>query len=581
MELGRNEETRRARRAAVVALAGLVVLAAALRLVGIGYLLPEIMNRDGLVLARQVEILRGGGLRPEDDPWHFGFYPHLMARIAALWPETTPTPAVPIALERHLDLASAPWIQLRAVSVLLALLAIPATYLLARRFVGRASALFAAALVATSLHHIVLSIQEKPHAAATSLVTIALVAALRLRRKPDVVAYLVVGLTAGLALGTLQTAGVCVLAVAAAFLLRRRTPESASGAWILATAGIVVACSLALYPFFLGPPAAEAGPGATAATTGIFGFGRHVLAGLGGARVRKLLGATFGLDPLLVGSAGIGIVLAVVAICRDPSRLRAMFRGDLGVLLALAVPCAAVLLSYRETLVRFFLPFLPLLACLAGYAHGRAREAWLARREARPRGNVGFSLLSAALLAVPLVPAVHFARIRTRPSPMEEAASWVEAHVPAEETVVVVPRHDLPLLLDEAAIAWNTRVPGRSIWSDYLAAAPPASLLGTRRRILVEPGERPRSRTDLQDDPVAYLEKAGARTLVVELSGWPSGCFRDRLPLAARISPASDDDGRGRGVVLWGTGFDPLRPSVQAILELRTLGTAVEIYRLR
>jgi hypothetical protein len=203
------------------ALTGLLVLGAALRLVGIGYLLPEVINRDGMVLRKQVEILRGGPATPESHPWYYGFYPHVMARIAVLVPEETSKPDGPVDLARHLELASAPWVRLRIVSALLSLLAIPATYLLGRRFLDRGGALFAAALVATSLHHIVLAIQEKPHATATSFIAIALVSASRLRRRPDIFAYLACGAAVGLALGSLQTAGACLFAAGAAFQLRR------------------------------------------------------------------------------------------------------------------------------------------------------------------------------------------------------------------------------------------------------------------------------------------------------------------------------------------------------------------------
>jgi len=132
---------------------------------------------------------------------------------------------------------------------------------------------------------------------------------------------------------------------------------------------------------------------------------------------------------------------------------------------------------------------------------------------------------------------------------------------------------------------WIAATHGRNSATEYFAAylsrVPRETLIGERRRVLVEPGERPASREALRDDPVAYLRAAGAKTIVFDLSGWPSGMLADRLDLAARISPAADDDGKSRGVVLWGTGYDPLRPSAARILGLRSVGTAIEIYRLR
>lgn len=562
---------RPAARGTAAALALLLVLGAGLRLVGIGYLLPEVMNRDGMVVVRQVEILRGGPATPETDPWHYGFYPHVMARIATLVPAETSRPSGPASLEEHLALASAPWIRLRIVSALLSLLAVPATYLLGRRFLDRGGALFAAALVATSLHHIVLALQEKPHATATSFIAIALVAATSLRRKPDLRAYLLAGVAAGLAVGSLQTGAACLFAVAAAFLLRREEAAGrASRAWILATVAIVAASVRFFYPFFF--RASSGAVRSSESTTSVGGFAHMLAEGFGSARITKILAALFGLDPLVVVLAVLGVLLWAIAIARSRERRLESSRGDLPILLAFATPYLVVLLCFRETLVRFCLPLLPLLAIAAGYGFRRATARW-------PKGaSIAIAVL---LLAIPTWPAVHFARIRTRPSPLAEAARWVEANVPREERVVVVPHYDLPLLLTDDAIASNTRDHDQTIWSEYLSKVPPETLVGERREIRVEPGERPRSREDLRDDPVGYLRASGSSTIVFDLSGWPSGMLADRLELIARISPAEVDDGKGRGVVLWGTGYDPLRPSASRILDLRSIGTAVEIYRLR
>mgnify|MGYP006390664829 CR=1 FL=1 len=48
----------------------------------------------------------------------------------------------------------------------------------------------------------------------------------------------------------------------------------------------------------------------------------------------------------------------------------------------------------------------------------------------------------------------------------------------------------------------------------------------------------------------------------------------------ARISPAREDSPAERGLVLFGTGFDPLAPSALRILAMRSLGTAVEVYEI-
>jgi hypothetical protein len=292
--------------------------------------------------------------------------------------------------------------------------------------------------------------------------------------------------------------------------------------------------------------------------------------GFGSARITKIPDAPRA-DPLVVVAAALGVLLWTIEIVRSRER-RSRARAAICRSCSPRDALPRRLLCFRETPVRFRLPLLPLLAIAAGYAFQRATARL-------PKGaSIALAVL---LLAIPTWPAVHFARIRTRPSPLDEAARWVETNVPREERVVVVPHYDLPLLLTDDAIASNTRDADQTIWSAYLSKVPRGTLVGERRKILVEPGERPRSREDLRDDPVGYLRACGSSTIVFDLSGWPSGMLADRLELVARISPAKVDDGKGRGVVLWGTGYDPLRPSASRILDLRSIGTAVEIYRLR
>src|SRR5690349_17334332 len=104
-------DVQRGRRLAEAAVLAAIVLAGLwLRLAGIGYLLPSVMNRDGMVLLRQVEVLRGGPRSIDGDAWRYGFYPHLMARLGTLLPEEPPARG-PAPLARHLELASAPWIR--------------------------------------------------------------------------------------------------------------------------------------------------------------------------------------------------------------------------------------------------------------------------------------------------------------------------------------------------------------------------------------------------------------------------------------------------------------------------------------
>jgi len=559
------------RRVALLLLALLTLGALLLRASGIDYLLPEVMNRDGLVVVRQVEFFRTHAQQAGDPASWNAAYPHLMARIAALIPAASPPHAGALSLEEHLALARVPWTELRWISIVLSLLAVPGTYLLARRFLDRAGSLFSAALLATSLHHVCLSIQEKPHAASTSFVLLALLAALRLRRKPDFLAYLLCGATAALSIGMLHSGFVAVLPIAAAFLLRERRTPGASAWWILGVIACAAISVRALYPFFfegLRDPIPESMP---AAGPDAAGFAGRILGALHGAPLGRLLSAVLALDPVLVLLGAAGIALA----CARPR-----IRGDHVVLLSLAVPCLAVLALFQGTLVRFFLPLYPLLACAAGYAFVRARDliALLARGPAA-RAALAW-MLGCALVSIPLAPAWHFARIRREPGPLREAARWIVEHVDPAETVVVVPNVDLGLFTTADAISQNSLQPWRTIWSEYLAGVHSEDLEGTRHSILIEPGQRPKSRKDLVSDPLGYLKRYRARWLVIDLSGGGQRILRGLAERVARFSPAPADQPGVRGLVLFGTGYDPLAPSASRILAMRSLGTSVEIYRV-
>jgi len=523
------------------------------------------MNRDGLVVVRQVEHFRSGGPVPADAAWWYASYPHLMARFAALLPAAAAPHTGPLSLEEHLALARAPWIELRWISILFSLLAVPGTYLLGRRFLDRGGALFAAALVATSLHHVCLSIQEKPHAASASLVLFALLAALRLRRKPDLRSYLLCGVAAALSIGMLHSGVIAVLPIAAAFLLRDRKSSRASAWWILAVLAIAAVAVRALYPFFfegmrdpIPDSMAAAGPDAA-------GFAEKIATGLRGAPIGRILLAIFALDPLL-------LVLGAVGIAFSCARRR--FHRDLAVALALAIPCVLVLASFRGTLVRFFLPLYPLLACAAACAFVRARD------RLAPRGAALGPALACVLVAIPLVPAWHFARIRREPGPLREASRWIAEHVDPADTVVVVPNVDLALPTTADAISLNALQPWRTIWTEYLADVHSEDLEGTRWPILIEPGRRPESRRELGSDPLGYARRYRARWLVLDLSGGGEQLFHGRAERVARFSPAREDSPAERGLVLFGTGFDPLAPSALRVLAMRSLGTAVEIYAI-
>lgn len=544
----------------------------ALRWVGIDYQLPELVNFDGLVVVEQTARLRAGGDATGMGSVPLHSYPLFLAWLASLLPAPQAPAGGLQTLNDLIQLANAPWVQARALSCLLALLSIPWTYALARRTLERLPAVFAAGLVTTSILHITLAIQEKPHAAAASLDLLALLAALRMARKPTLGSYVAAGLAAGAAVAMLHSAAICIPALLMAYWLRERGLRWASPLWFglsLALVGIAVVLS---YPFFFGESwnndeYPEPGPS-------LGDFSSFLLRMSDGSQTVKMLGSFFMHEPVLFTLGVSGLLFGALRVVRSRSWRPSQHR-EAWIVGAFVVPYLVVLLFYSQTLLRFYLPFVPLLAWSAGDLFQRAVQ-----RSHGYRATPGLRVAAVALLlALTAWPATHLAWIRTQPSPLEQAARWVEEHVDPKEVVVVVPYCDLPLLYNPLAAHANRSHSFRSPWSDFQRTHPIQHAELKRHTILVEPGKRPESRMQFQRDPMGYARQFKASYLVFGLAGAPAGLLEGRAECVARFTPGIDDPD-ARGLSFAGKGTDRLAPTVHRILSMRTFGTGVEIYRV-
>ena len=135
-----DRSTRRGAVYAALALVLLVVVAFALRVRGLDSSLPHAPELHERVFFAQVSLLESGAEHPERE-LDFGFYPQFVARLCTWFPATQP--AEPHTLGEHLAAAAVPRLHIRWVSMLLSLVILPATYLVARRFVARGTALLA------------------------------------------------------------------------------------------------------------------------------------------------------------------------------------------------------------------------------------------------------------------------------------------------------------------------------------------------------------------------------------------------------------------------------------------------------
>jgi hypothetical protein len=412
----------------------IVVAAALLRFSGLDRLQPHQPEPDSF-LVLQAELLREGR-QPDIQQSEKGYYayPLVLAHVLALVPAAEANSA---NVAEHVAVASSEYVRARWLVAALALLLVPVTWLLARRFVDPLAALLAALLVATSLLHLYFSQQARHHAPQASFALVALLAALQLRSRPTWRGYFVASAMAMLALGTLHSGWFALLPVLAAHSLRRRDAPRAPW-WALAVP--IAACAAAWFGFY---------PRSDALTEhgGAYDEGGHTL------YLRDLDFSGFATSARILWESEPGLtVLAAIGALWILGGARAAWRAasedrrrDLLVVLAYALPYAAALAAYKETCDRMLLPLVPFLALLGGVAASRA--AATVSSALRP-------VLLASAVAVPVFGALRYATVRGAPDTVEQCSAWIESHVAdARERILVSPGLTLPLASDAEALA--------------------------------------------------------------------------------------------------------------------------------
>jgi hypothetical protein len=573
-------------------LALLTLAALALRLRGIGHGLPVAVEQD-CKIPHQVELLERRDPGWKTDP-EFRWYPLLVAQIASAAGATEPAPR-DAPLEEHLAAASAPQLKVRVCVALLASLLVPGTYLLARRFLGPAPSLFAAAVVAASLLHANFSQQSRPHAVAGFTFLAAVLGALRLRRRGDATGFGLAGLGAALAIGTLQS-GIAVLpAAVVAFALRevrgRRRWLDWRAVALLAPLALAVPF---FYPFAVwGERAPRAASGRVAQRFLEFHAGPRLeidvgehrifldeFAGRGFAELARILASH---EPVLAALALLGITawLARGRAARaavDPGR-----RRDFAVALAFALPYALALGLYSRTYERFAIPLLPYLACGAAFAASAAARRW--PRLARARVAVP---LAAAALALPAYATWRLGSIRSAPHTTELATDWVRAHATPDDDIALWPQLDLRLARrPEGFASWMGDISKQFtwVWSRYQALLPDGH--GP------EPLWRLRWWTpklkQMVDDPDGYVREQGGRWVVIEVytqnRTHPAGtrareALQRAATLVARFSPDARDGYSEHPLGYQDETSVPPPCFLARVLQAERAGPVIEIYRL-
>lgn len=575
------------RRAAAGALLLLFAAAIALRLGGLDYLLPHTPEPDAYVV-EQARILRAGVPEEALESRVWGKYPHLLARILALRPAPEPPPEPPSRqnLEDHLRAASAPMLEGRRLAAWLSALAVPLTWLLARRFYGPWEALLPAALVATSLLHLFFSQQARPHGPLATLTLAALLGALHVRRSGGAPrAWLLASLLAALALACLHNGAAAYPPLLAAHLLAgggRRWRLLWKPALALLPGLLILPL---FYPFFFGP-VGESGV--------VLGSGDLTQSGHrlrlswfnGGGFAVIFRDALLAFDPVLLALLLAGAVLAAAGLRRRGRPADRPDRGDLLVVLAFALPYFLAVGLFEKSFERFVLPLLPpfaLLAALPLVRLGRARG---------PRWGV---LAAAVALLGPALLCARKLQLNCADDTLERAADWLAVHAPPwEGRLLLDPRLCLPVLarIEDPGKREGEFLMNRVPWRDHLERHPPRTpsrqvydvrvietrpqrpgLLNSRVDGRLSPGVK----RDLRDDLVAARGRYAAVRLPAE-EGRVTPIGQVIEPLAerlVRISPALDPARPGAN-----EGYEK-EPMVLRLLRTRAWGPGLEIFEMR
>mgnify|MGYP001238726301 CR=1 FL=1 len=574
-----------------ILLAALLCAGAALRLWGIDHGQPHTRERDAH-MAYHAQLLREG-YQPPDPHNNDNQYPSLLPWVLSLTPG--PAPAAPSAsLDEHLDAASALFVQSRIEMALVSVSAIALTFALARSFMSNAWALLAAGLMASSFLTQYFAQQARPHAAVSAIYLAAVLACMRLAKRPTLFSYALATSACALAIGSLHSglATLAPLVVACLFAALYVVHEPASRLYRRLLAAPVLAaltCALAFPLFyrylFRDRTDTDFDRVVFDGTHLVWGDHRVGLVDFAGGGSLIVLRTLWFNDPALL----VLLALAVaVAVARKLPIYRPYERwSDFWVAFAFAGPYLLLIALFARTYERFVLPLVPYFAVFAswGLAHLAGRGAG-ARKLA--------SAVAAAALLFSAISVTRLAWLRAQPDSLELAAQWITSQLdPNSDRVYCVPTMDLPLARsDDSLFPSDKRPPGRhSRWGVYQTQLGPGVLPVPRwdvRYIAPRP-DLGYPFAKLESDPQGFLRALGAGYYVIDASRMPARPLFTDLPRlltelggerVARFEPNDDDFGRGWSLPYEDEQIEGWPNVVRRVLGARCVGPVVEIYRV-
>ncbi len=534
-----------------LALLALIFLALALRLRGLDFLLP-FQGEPDADLVMQVALFEGAQVHPEQAP-QYARYPHLISRAVTLFTVGDRDSVRLPDLDRYPEQTAAAYVRVRWVVALLSLLAVPATWLLARIYLPPAWSLLAASAMVTSLLALWFAQEARPHAGSMALPALAVVSCVALRRRGSLGAYILAGMACGVATGGLQS-GIAVLLplLAAHFSVDRPRPWHAQ-ARLLVSLAITALCIRVFYPFFFATDGVEKVPVALAGKLLNLGGHKIFLNLFNGSGLPKVWWDLWSYDPALFLGSMLGIGAWVVQRTARHPTVRAN-RADQLVVLAYAIPYFTVIALYQRSYQRFLLPLLPFLACLSAY--GLLFTVRQLSRHLGSAGRVAAGLLIALWLGFPALAAERLTHARAAPSTIELAGVWLRRHAtPGTNRVALGPSFRLPLPEAPCVVF---AIPASDL--PQIARAPRGYL------------------ASLRADYVAIeVFAAGRRNPAL-------GMLRDTLAqmasLAVRLSPDGDPMRSEQPISFQDDEVPDRDHASTRILQARRVGPVIEIYRM-
>ncbi len=425
-------------------LVGLTAVAFALRASGARFGLPDYVYHpdEPAIVERAAAMLRTGNLNPKWFDYPSGYlYVQLLTQILY----------VLVGATRGL-IGQVPQFTLpqfyfagRLTTAFLGTILVPVAYLTAKKAHSTRAGVIAAALVAFSYLNVVHSHYATTDIAASLAVALCTLFSLLILQRGEMRWYVLAGIAAGFAAGMKYTAGLVLLMLLLAHILRTKWGEwgwidrrivggllAAAGAFLLTTP-----YALLDLPTFLNGLAFE-----------VFHY-HDFQPGYSGASglwyLRAML--TSADAPLAVAYWG-GILYAVVR----PSRIK---------LLLLAMP-AIFFLGLATTAVHFernLLPILPALAVLSAVLIADA-STWIGRHIRRKMpGWMPAAALTVLAVVLPFGAALSFDRSLTEPDMRTVAGQWVAQNVPAGSKIAIehysIPFSHEPYQVTDVMRAWD------------------------------------------------------------------------------------------------------------------------------